>query len=250
MEASCFLSEKLIPEAQVISYDVMQMTDKPAPEQSISNEEDHFALVIPWADHIPGILLISPMIVAFCLMFFKKNGMLEWAVSRVGLASGKLENLQLHMFAHGSILHITMNALALYSISAAVVNRLGSGMRAWCKFFLLFELSGLGGELVFLTIHRWDDTPMFGASGAVYGLIGFLIRTPNRGEGILPIWSSDMRTIVIDLIKEHFWLFLAFGLPPLLLGRSGGLAWEAHLGGFLTGLIICPYLSRDLGKVE
>jgi membrane associated rhomboid family serine protease len=199
---------------------------------------------LPWHHYIPCSLLILAMAVAFALKFFSaEEGMIDWAISREGLFSGNFTTLQLHMFAHGSIIHIVMNGIALFSIGAIVVQKLGGDARAWAKLLFLFEVSGLAGAIAFLSIHQWDNTPMLGASGAIYGLLGFLLRLPKNGGAFIPIWSSDMFKIVVDLIKDHFWLFLMFGLPPLLMGHSGGLAWEAHLGGFLAGIILAPHLG-------
>ena len=204
---------------------------------------------IPWFDYMPGILLLIPMIGGFLLMFFDPDGMIDWAVSRSVLNAGRFENLQLHMFAHGSIAHIVMNGLALFSVAAVVVNKLGSNFKAWLGLLILFEITGLSGAATFLVLHQWNDVPMLGASGAIYGLVAFLVRIPaNKDDEIIPIWSTSMWNVVINIIKDHFWLLLMFGLPPLLLGKEGGLAWEAHLGGFIAGLFLTPYLMNKGSK--
>jgi membrane associated rhomboid family serine protease len=193
-------------------------------------------------DMIPGAVLLTVMVIAFLLTFLDYDRMLPWAVSRQALAAGRWQTLELHMFAHGSIIHIVMNGIALVAFSGQVVQRLGSGARAWGKFLLLFEVSGLAGAAAYLALHRWDSAPMLGASGAIFGLIGFLVRFPKDGGEMVPIFSRAMGEIAVDLIKQNLWLFVIFGLIPLLTGQSGGLAWEAHLGGFIAGLILCPFL--------
>lgn len=203
-----------------------------------------------WHDYVPGILLLIPMVVAFFAMFFEPDRMLPWAISRAAISAGNLKTVQLHMFAHGSIVHIAMNGIALYALAPVVTQRLGSGFRASILVLVLFELSGLGGAAAFLVLHQWNDTPMLGASGAIYGLVGFLVRYPQIGAQIVPIWSKEMLKTSVELVKDNFKLFLYFGLPPLLMGRAGGLAWEAHLGGFIVGLLLCPFLLLSATKTQ
>ncbi|WP_144096042.1 rhomboid family intramembrane serine protease [Croceicoccus sediminis] len=201
--------------------------------------------IVPWEDYVPGTVVLIPIAYAFIACFFQEGGMIGWAVSREALVEGKIWVLQLHMFAHGSIAHIVMNSLALFSIAALVVQKLGGVRQAWWKFLLIFEVAGIAGALAFLIIHQWNATPMLGASGAIYGLLGFLVRLPDDGESFVPLFSRDMVDVVWQLIKDHFWLFLIFALPPLIAGRSGGVAWEAHAGGFLAGLLLAPYLTSS-----
>lgn len=218
-------------------------------EKSAATSDNNIAEVeisdpLIWQDYLPGLILTTPMVIAFLAIGFSSNGMIGWAVSRGAIGSGNLLTIQSHMFAHGSIVHIVMNASALYAIAPLVVHRLGSGFRSSILFFVLFELSGLGGLGTFLALHQWNDTPMLGASGAIYGLVGFLVRYPDAGGQVRPILSKDMFQACLGFIKDHFWLFLIFALPPLLSGRGGGLAWEAHLGGFITGFVLCPLFVR------
>ncbi|WP_232492078.1 rhomboid family intramembrane serine protease [Novosphingobium kaempferiae] len=211
--------------------------------QSPAAEDEEDAKVF-WHDHVPGAILLVAMTIPFVWMFTKSDGMLEWAISRKRLSAGLWAPLQLHMFAHGSVIHILMNGSALVAVSGAIVHRLGSGLGAWLRYLILFEVCGLFGAVAFLCIHQWSSVPMLGASGAIYGLVGFLVRIPKDDNNLVPIWSSDMFRVLVEQVKEHLWLFLQFGLLPLLLGRSGGLAWEAHLGGFCAGLALAPYLRR------
>lgn len=213
-------------------------------ETAVPDEAENELPPIGWSNYVPGALLLAIMVPAFVIFLWRDGSMIDWAVSRATLANGNPATLQLHMFAHGSILHIVMNSLVLFSIAPVVVHSLGEGPRAWLKFFLLFEFAGLAGAGFFLAIHQWSDTPMLGASGAIYGLVGFLIRLPKPGEHVSPIWSREMLKVMFGILKDHFWLVLLFVLPPLLTGRSGGLAWEAHLGGLLAGMLLAPYLLK------
>lgn len=212
--------------------------------QTADGDETEAPVSLPWHNYAPGTFLIVPMVVAFVLLLWTSGSMQTWAISSVVLREGRLETFALHMFAHGSIIHIAMNCIALFSISAEVVSRLGGRAYAWAALFTLFGFSGLAGALIYLAFHPTGSTPMLGASGAIFGLLGFLVRFPKDGEHLISFWSPEMFRIFTNVLKDHFWLLLIFTLPPLLMGRNGGLAWEAHLGGFLVGLLACPALAQ------
>ncbi|MFC3441984.1 rhomboid family intramembrane serine protease [Sphingobium rhizovicinum] len=222
-------------------------TNGPEAQVAATDDLDIQEIVLPWHHYVPGILLIAPMTLAFILYFFS-NGMVDWAISAQKLRQGQYAPIILHMFAHGSIMHIVMNGTALYSLSAVTILRLGGDAVAWAKFYILFLLSGLVGAATYLAFHPYGTTPMLGASGAIFGLIGLIVRFPAVNFPPIPLWSRDMASATIDIVKSHFWLLLIFTLPSLLTNRSGGLAWEAHLGGFIAGLLLSPVLIRATAK--
>ena len=83
---------------------------------------------------------------------------------------------------------------------------------------------------------------MLGASGALYGLLGLLIRAPVDGTNVLPLTSPQIRRVGWGLAKENAFLFVLLATLAWASGTAGGLAWEAHLGGFLFGLLVGPKL--------
>ena len=200
-----------------------------------------------WKDNLPSILLIFIFWVAW-LAHVMDGDMREWGVSATALSDGRYETLVLHMFAHGGAIHIVMNSLALYQLGGLVVLRLGSGLRSWLKAYAILGLSGIGGMLLFLAFHPHGNVPMLGASGAIYGLLGFLVRAPFHKE-LISFRSVSMFSAAKRLIAENLVLILLFTVPLLLAGKEGGIAWEAHLGGFLVGLLIAPYVVQSHDKV-
>lgn len=120
----------------------------------------------------------------------------------------------------------------------------------WLRFLVLFILSGLAGAALFLTLHPAGTVPMLGASGALYGLIGLLIRAPANGGELLSVQSTRIRRIGLDLIKQNAFLFALLALMSWSNGGPGGLAWEAHLGGFLFGLFVGPKFLPRTSKSE
>jgi membrane associated rhomboid family serine protease len=197
--------------------------------------------LVPWHAHVPAALLAAGMTAAWLLHF--PRGMAAWGISGAALANGHYETIALHMFAHGPLFHIVMNMAALFAIGGRLVARLGPPPAAWARFLALFVLCGLAGTACFLAIHPQGNMPMLGASGAIYGLLGLLVRLPPEPGPLLSLRTERMRRVAIRLIKDNIWLFAILFLPPLLLGGhiAGGLAWEAHLGGFLFGLFAGPF---------
>ena len=152
-----------------------------------------------------------------------------------------------HQLVHGDLTHLGLNSVWLLVFGSAVAVRIG-GLR----FLLLGLASGVAGALTFLAFRFGDPVPMIGASGAVSGLMGgafrFFFAALDRGgfemfrtnpKGI-PLMS--LRETVSDRrlqIAVAVWLainLLSAAIAPVLTGGDG-IAWQAHLGGFLFGLV-------------
>ena len=83
---------------------------------------------------------------------------------------------------------------------------------------------------------------MVGASGAICGLWGAAVRVDFDG-GLVPLRSGQVWNHVKAFAKANIILFLILFALVRLSGGVGGLAWEAHLGGFLFGLLAVPWLA-------
>ena len=194
---------------------------------------------------IPPVVLAVPMIIAFAIVTWSQGSMNAWAVSAPRLSEGAYELLLLHMFAHGGLFHIAFNLMALFVLGPSVMERLGPlGWRSLCGFLALFFGSGLFGVALWLVINPSSTIPMLGASGAIFGLLGFLMRQPDPHGPPIPLASPAMARAFVEWIKLHLPLVLLFAIPMLFGSGFFGLAWEAHLGGFLGGLLLCgPLLA-------
>lgn len=190
------------------------------------------ARILPW-------LMIAVM-TAIWLQQFLTDRIGAWGVSAQALTAGHYENVLLHIVAHGPIFHIAINMCALYEIGPRLVARLGAPVRAAGAFLLLFTLSGLAGALVFLAFHPHGTVPMVGASGALYGLLGMLVRLPKDDNPMARMNRNHGWRLLKEFVRDNGWMFVALTLPNILMGKEGGVAWEAHLGGFLFGLISAP----------
>ncbi|MDG2532975.1 rhomboid family intramembrane serine protease [Sphingomonas sp. HITSZ_GF] len=199
---------------------------------------------LPWHVQVPGWGLGIACVLAaiWYIATHEMGGMLDWGVSGAALAQGRFETLFLHMFAHSGAMHLAMNMTMLAAIGGALTARLGSPPLSWLRFLALYLLCGLAGAALYLAIHPTGTVPMVGASGALYGMFALLIRAPEAGEGALPVNSRRIRRVGWDLIKQNVFLFALLATMAWLQGAPGGLAWEAHLGGFLFGLFVGPRL--------
>ena len=169
----------------------------------------------------------------------------DWGVSAQALAEGRWHALISHMFAHAGPMHLFMNGGFLLGVTPVVMERFGVGPSGWLRFALLFLVSGLLGAALFLALHPFGVVPMVGASGAICGLWGAAARF-NPDGGVAALTSRPVREHVVAFLKMNVVLFLILFALVRLSGGVGGLAWEAHLGGFLFGLLAGPRLApRD-----
>jgi membrane associated rhomboid family serine protease len=216
--------------------------------EDLEGEAEGSAWQVPWHAKIPTYVLALPMIAAFVVATFQggapSGAMRDWGVSGAALAAGRYHTIASHMFAHGGFAHIFMNMSALFAIGGRLVTRLGSPPGAWLRFMGLFLLSGLVGAALFLAIHPSGTIPMVGASGALYGLVGALVRMDRDGLYVIPLQRRFIGRFTLDFVRDNLLLFVLLTVPALLMGSGGGVAWEAHLGGFAFGLLAGPRFLR------
>lgn len=155
-----------------------------------------------------------------------------------------------YAFLHAGWAHVLINSAWLMAFGSLVARRLGA-----MRFLILFVICALGAALFQFVTNMESVMPVIGASGAVSGIMAAAIRFVFQpGESLsgfslnatgsyrapaLPFWQTfrDRRTLRFILL----WLGinLVTGLAGLPLGLSdGSIAWEAHLGGFITGLVL------------
>ncbi|MBA4045538.1 MAG: hypothetical protein C0471_14120 [Erythrobacter sp.] len=218
----------------------LQRKDPEQPAEPLFQPETYVDREIERHRRIPTFVLAVPMVAAFVWLLWDQGSMIGWAVSGPRLAAGRFELIVLHMFAHGGLMHIGFNLSALAALGPAVMERLGPfGPRSFAAFMALFLASGLGGMAAWLALNPTSTVPMLGASGAIFGLLGFLMRQPDPQEMPVQLLSPQLGKAFVEWFKLHIPLVALFAIPVLLGGSNFGLAWESHLGGFLTGLLLC-----------
>ena len=133
-----------------------------------------------------------------------------------------------HSFLHVSHWHLVLNMATLFFLGRIVVERVGG-----FKFLVLYTISVLGGAFGFALLTQSFD-PMVGASGALFGLAGSILA-----------WEYvDRFSLREGLWPVAFFVGLLFALNvAMFYAMNGRLAWETHLGGFVTGWLMATLLD-------
>jgi membrane associated rhomboid family serine protease len=157
------------------------------------------------------------------------------------------------MIVHGGRVHLLVNVLWMLAFGSAVARRIGGR-----RFLYLSILCGIAGALTHLVFHLGAMAPVVGASAAISGQMAGALRfifgaQRQPGEMTIdvveaPLWSlgrtlSDYRILAFLVIWVA--LNMYFGLTSVRIGGAeGGIAWEAHIGGFLCGLLTFGFFDR------
>jgi membrane associated rhomboid family serine protease len=147
------------------------------------------------------------------------------------------------MFLHGGLLHLAGNMLYLWIFGNNIEDAVGHG-----RFLVFYLLCGLAAAGTHIAMQPDSTVPTIGASGAVSGVLGaYLLLYPQAKVLVaVPIW------VFLRLINVPAWLMLIlwFGLQ-LLSGwltagnpQTTGIAFWAHIGGFVAGLILVPVFKK------
>ena len=139
------------------------------------------------------------------------------------------------MFLHGSLLHIAGNMLFLWVFGNNVEDRLGK-----TKFVLFYLLSGIAATYAQSYVFPSSATPLVGASGAIAGILGaYLLMFPRariRSLVILIIFITMIELPAFIVIGLWFVMQLVSGVGSVT--ADTGVAYMAHVGGFLAGMLL------------
>jgi membrane associated rhomboid family serine protease len=187
--------------------------------------------------------LVTFALVALNLLFFfvELSGgdpfIMTWSfVPRRFLAdpAGNVPTLFTSMFMHGGWAHLFGNMLYLWIFGDNVEDRFGHG-----RFLVFYLLCGLAATFAQLAFNTGSSVPNLGASGAIAGVLGgYILLFPGgqvrvmMGRGVVPMPA---------LIVIGFWFLLQFasGVGSIAnTADTGGVAYMAHIGGFITGFVL------------
>lgn len=147
------------------------------------------------------------------------------------------------MFLHGGWFHIISNMWVLYIFGDNIEERVGS-----MRYLLFYLLSGIAAASLQVFILPSSSVPMIGASGAIAGVLGaYLVSFPgSRIASIVPIFFIFTIVEVPAILFLILWFAsqLYSGLFAMQGSAGSGIAWWAHVGGFLFGLIMVPFFRR------
>jgi membrane associated rhomboid family serine protease len=163
----------------------------------------------------------------------------SWTEPRsMGGALGSWVTPVTSMFLHGGVLHLGSNMLFLHVFGDNVEDVLGRG-----RFVLFYLLCGLGAVVGQILVDPSSMVPMIGASGAISGVLaGYMTLFPHaRVVTLIPIFIFIHFMQVPAAVFIVLWFALQLIQGYLSLGiiseGAGGVAWFAHIGGFLAGLV-------------
>ena len=148
------------------------------------------------------------------------------------------------MFLHGGVAHVGGNCWFLWIFGKNVEDRLGP-----FRYLLFYLLAGVGAAALQMAMGLHSTLPMLGASGAISGVLGaYLILFPTAWIFTLVPWVVPIVPLpAFVLLIVWFALQALNGVGTLVndAAARGGVAWWAHAGGFLTGLIVTIWLKRN-----
>ncbi len=149
------------------------------------------------------------------------------------------------MFIHGGFDHILGNMLYLWIFADNVEDAFGH-----FKFLGLYFLSGIMGTFLQILTSPHSSVPLIGASGAISGVLGaYLVLYPHaRILTLIPIFYFLRLAYIPALVFLGFWFLLQFLYGLGSLGAQGGVAWFAHIGGFVTGLLLALPVKRKMRR--
>jgi membrane associated rhomboid family serine protease len=148
------------------------------------------------------------------------------------------------MFIHGGWLHIAGNVLFLYIFGDNVEARMGH-----IKYLIFYLVCGLAAALFQIITNIHSEIPMIGASGAISGVLGAYITFYPKSKilTLVPIFFFIQLIHIPAAIFIFIWFIIQFlsGIGSLGLPEgTGGVAFWAHVGGFVAGLILARHFQK------
>ena len=217
--------------------------------------------MFPFRDHNPSgktPYITYGLIILNCFIFFSYWGDLNnystmseiygaWALIPVQINYGYgYQTLITSAFLHGGLMHLAGNMLFLHIYGDNLEDEMGH-----IKFLIFYLLCAVAAGVIQTVSAPFSDIPVVGASGAVAGVMGgYLLLYPKAKVDVLLIL-----VIYFKIFSLYAWIVLSlwFGLQllngALLPSDTAGVAYWAHIGGFVTGLALCVPLFLRLGDI-
>lgn len=157
----------------------------------------------------------------------------------------KYVTLFTHLFIHGGWLHFLGNVWTLWIFGDNVEDRLGP-----FRFFLFYTFCGILATFVHSIIYKDSVIPLVGASGAISGVMGayFMMYPLARILVVFPILFIPLFFEIPAFLYLGIWFLIQFysGLFSLVVSDAfGGIAWFAHIGGFMAGALVYKFFCKE-----
>ena len=175
-----------------------------------------------------------------------------------GGAGAQVWSFVTYALLHADATHLGFNALWLLAFGSAVARRFGA-----TRFLIFCAVTAAAGALVHLMTHRGELAPMIGASASVSGAMAAAMRFAFQRGGPLGFWrAADAQAYrvpalplsgvlrdprVLAFLAVWFGINLLFGVGTIpIAGEGQSIAWQAHIGGFLAGLLLFDVFDPKL----
>jgi membrane associated rhomboid family serine protease len=207
--------------------------------------------VIPLRDNIPSVrtpgvnyAIIATCVAVYALQATSATHLQEWTFNPHTLASPEawaklglgtiIATLFTSLFLHGSVLHLGFNMLFLWVFGDNVEDRMGH-----FRYLVFYLLCGALATLTHSLVSLFASVPLLGASGAIAGVLGayYVLFKGATIRALVPLFIfitvMDIPAVVFLALWFIFQLLAGFGTIG---GTGGGVAFWAHIGGFLCGV--------------
>jgi membrane associated rhomboid family serine protease len=197
------------------------------PERDESRPLSRFPIVL--------VIIVAANVIVFLVELTLGNSViLRYSMKPAEIARGQhLETLVTSMFMHANVLHILGNMIYLWVFGDELeANYLGS-----IRFALFYLVCGVAAGFMQTAVDPSSTLPTLGASGAIAGVLGaFLVVFPRDRilVWIVPFWHARITAFV--LIGLWFVMQLVSGVGSITSTAQGGVAYFAHIGGFIAGV--------------
>lgn len=182
--------------------------------------------------------------------FIYQMGMIPAAITQGPISgTGGYYTVISSMFLHGGWMHVIGNMLYLWIFGNNIEDSMGH-----LRFILFYLLTGIVAAFAHLAFNPTSTVPTIGASGAVSGVLGaYLVLFPHAR-----ILTAIFLGWFIRIVYLPAWVLLIFWIGLQLLNqvlvpidpRAGGVAYAAHIGGFVAGLALIPLFRKYRRRVH
>jgi len=195
--------------------------------------------------------IVTTLLIAACVLVFLFELSLDdysrdYFISRYALipARLRLSTLITSMFLHGGWSHIIGNMLFLWAFGKSLEDAMGHS-----KFLSFYLICGVAAGVTQLVFSSYSNLPTVGASGAIAGVMGaYLIKFPRARIHTLVflfifVTTTDIPAAFILIYWFITQLFSEYGSITQTHISGGGVAYAAHIGGFITGMILVQFMG-------
>jgi membrane associated rhomboid family serine protease len=215
--------------------------------------------MIPLKDNIPSrtfpfitvaLLLANISVYVYQLLIGSAEELFLWKFGAVASAIPTLQpvnpastlfpwlTLFTAQFVHGGILHLGGNMLFLWIFGDNVEDRLGH-----IRFLMFYLICGVLSILAQVIVNPGSTVPLIGASGAIAGVMGaYMVRFP-RARILVYFYFTTVWAPALLFLGLWFIFQLIVAAPSIK--QSGGVAYFAHIGGFVTGMILFKLMEKS-----